>query len=119
MEKTDGMLMTLSLLPLGLAVLCFGLSFAAGVMTIVKVQTAAGANYSLAQLRGGTHPDQPPEGALREAAESGVLRAIAESSGSAKRYGDWQFRLLIAGAVLFVAWHVLAMYLRTIAESTA
>ena len=31
------------------------------------------------------------------------------------KWGNWQFRLLITGACFYIAWHVLEMYLRTIA----
>jgi len=42
-----------------------------------------------------------------------VLRKmIDERSKEAAGYAAWQFNFLIGGATLFVAWHVLEMYLR-------
>jgi len=48
-------------------------------------------------------------------ASEGIRSAIEWNSERANRLGHWQFRLLVAGAFLYVAWHVLEMYLRGVA----
>jgi hypothetical protein len=56
----------------------------------------------------GTHPQDI-------AAGSEILHEIfKDQSSKANLYAKLQFRFLITGAVLYVAWHVLEMYLRTV-----
>ena len=115
-QKTDGLIITLSLLPLGGAVLLWGLSFYFGIKNLLFVQTALGANYSLLQLDKGVHADQPDHPQVCEVAIRGIKSAIESSVKKAQFYGIWQFRLLITGAALFVLWHILEMILRTSAS---
>ncbi len=108
-QKTDGLLLTWWLLPVGLATLCWGLSFFCGCKNVVWVQTSISANYSLLQLKQGSHPDQPPHPELVQAAISGVHSALTTNGNKAQFYGAWQFRFLIAGAILFIVWRVAEM----------
>ena len=112
-QKTESATFTWWLVPMGFAVLSFGLSFVFGVLTLIRVNAAIGANYQLLQLHAGLHQDQPSMPDELQAAKTGVARGIAHSSTRAKKYTDRQFWWLIAGAVFFVAWHVLQIYLRT------
>lgn len=114
-QKTDGLKITWSLIPLGLAVLLWGLSFYFGIKNLIWVQTAIFANYSLLQLQKGVHPEQPDHPQLLEAAIRGVTSALESNAKSAQFYGIWQFRLLIGGGILFIVWHILEMVLRTYA----
>ncbi|MBU0699892.1 hypothetical protein KKE26_01120 [bacterium] len=114
-QKTDGLKITYSLLPLGVAILLWGLSFYFGIKNLLWVQTSIYANYSLLQLQKGVYPEQPDHPQMLEAAIRGVRSAIESNVGKSQFYGVWQFRLLIAGAVLFLVWHVLEMALRTYA----
>ena len=114
-QKTDGLKITFSLIPLGFAVLIWILSFYCGVKNLSWVQTSLSANFNLLQLRKGVHPDQPDHPQLQEAAIEGVTSALESNVKYAQFYGVWQFRLLIAGAVLFLVWHILEMVLRTYA----
>jgi hypothetical protein len=115
-QKTDGSKITYSLLPLGAAVLLWGLSFYFGVKDLLWVQTSIFANYNLLQLQKGVHPDQPIHPQLLEAAIQGVKSALDFNINKVQSYGVWQFRLLIGGAILFLVWHVLEMVLRTYAQ---
>ena len=112
-QKTSGEKLTWSMVPLGLATLSWGLSFYCGCKNLLWVQTAIFANYSLLQLESGIHPDQPPHPKLLQAAEEGVKRAIKKNIEGAEFHGKWQFRLLILGGILFIAWHILNMILWT------
>lgn len=114
-QKTAGLKITYSLIPLGAAVLLWGLSFYFGVKNLLWIQTSIYANYSLLQLQTGVHPEQPDHPQMLEAAIQGVKSALESNVNKAQFYGVWQFRLLIAGAILFVVWHVLEMVLRTYA----
>lgn len=112
-QKTTDLILTWSMLPLGGAVAAWGTSFYFGCKNLLWVQTSISANYSLLQLQKGVHPDQPNHQQLLEAANRGVKSALESNVKNAQFYGEWQFRLLIAGAVLFLAWHVIEMILRT------
>jgi len=46
-----------------------------------------------------------------------VLSEMNGMNDKATAYDRWQFRLLITGAILFLAWHVLGMYRLTIIGS--
>ena len=113
-QKSEGHILSWSILPLGLSVVSFGLSFWCGVRTIERVVANLGATYSLIQLQMGTHPDQPPEGDPLVGAKSGVRRAATHIADQATTYTRWQYRFLILGSVLFLTWHILIMYQETI-----
>jgi hypothetical protein len=114
-QKTSGLKLTWSMLPLGLAVLLWGVSFFFGCKNLLWVQTSIYANYSLLQLQKGVHPEQPDHAQLLEAAISGVRSALESNIKNAQFYAQWEFRLLIAGAVFFLAWHIVEMIIRTYA----
>jgi hypothetical protein len=114
-KRTDGLKITYSLIPLGAAVLLWGVSFYFGVKNLLWVQTSIFANYSLLQLQKGVHPEQPDHPQILEAAIRGVRSAFESNIKNAQFYGIWQFRLLITGAIFFLLWHVLEMVLRTYA----
>lgn len=109
-QKTDGLPLSWWLLPVGVATLLWGGSFYCGCRNIDRVSAATSANFSLLQLRQGSHPNQPPHAQLTEAALRGVGSALESNIQKAHKYAIWQFRLLIAGAVLFVSWRVLEMF---------
>jgi hypothetical protein len=44
-----------------------------------------------------------------EAASAGIQGAMESNSERANRLGHLQFRALVAGGVLYVAWHVIAI----------
>jgi hypothetical protein len=114
-QKTSGAKLSLSMIPLGFATLSWGLSFYCGCRNLLWVQVTVYANYSLLQLKSGIHPNQPADPKECQIAEQGVRLAIEENIESAASHGKWQFRLLILGAVFFLAWHILDMVLRTFA----
>ena len=107
-QKTDGLSLSWWLLPVAAATISWALSFYCGCRNLHWVSAATSANYSLLQLRAGSHPQQPhPQ--LVEAATAGVMSALESNTKRAKVFGDWQFRLLILGAVFFIAWRILEM----------
>ena len=109
-QKTEGLALSWWLFPVGIASICWAASFYCGCKNLTWVQTALYANYNLLQLKRGTHPDQPPHPQMVEAAVSGVKGALNINGTNAQFYGIWQFRLLISGAVFFIAWRVLEMF---------
>lgn len=107
--RTDDLAMSWWLVPVGLSTISWGLSFYCGCQNLVWVQSSLYANFNLLQLRRGSHPDQPPHPDLTSAAIAGVSQALKQNGQSAQFYAVWQFRLLLLGAVLFIAWRVVEM----------
>jgi hypothetical protein len=114
-QKTVGLPFSWSMAPLGGAAIAWGLSFYFGCKNVSWVLTALYANVGLLQLKSGTHPNQPAHPQELTAAVAGVRNALDHNAEKAYFYASWQFRTLIIGGVLFIAWHVLEMYLRTVA----
>lgn len=112
-QKTDGYIITDSLIPLGIAVLLWGVSFYYGLKNILWVQASIIANYNLLQFEKGIHPQQPTDLSSHAVVVDTLRDIIDDNSDKAQFYQIWQFRLLITGAVFFLEWHVLEMLLRT------
>ena len=110
-QRTSGTEIHVTLIPLGLAVVSWGASFWCGCQNRGYFSSAMYANHALLQLQSGTHPEQPGHPELTRAAIEGVKIAAERNSQKTNRYSHWQFRLLIVGAILFIAWHVTVMAL--------
>jgi hypothetical protein len=108
-NKTEGLSPSWWLTPVAAAAFCWGLSFFAGCRAICWVQASVGANYNLVCLEFGLHPEQPADPQDLATAKSGVRAALANNMSKADTFSTWQFRLLIAGALLFIAWRILEM----------
>lgn len=113
-QKTTGQKLSWSMLPLGIADLCWGLSFFLGCKYVSWDQATKYCNFSMLQLQSGTHPGQPTDPQRLAAAIAGLRDATGSNLTIAQRCSFWQFRLLVYGAVLFLLWHVIEMYLLTI-----
>jgi hypothetical protein len=112
-EKTSGLNLSWSMLPLGLAVIMWALSFYFGCKSLYWIQSSILANYSLLQLYKGVHSTQPNDPQVLNAAIKGVTKAFDSNVSKATFYDRWQFYLLIIGAVGFIAWHITEMIIRT------
>ena len=102
-----------SLIPLAVAVLLWGVSFVLGCKYILYTQSNAYANFELLRFQRGEHPLAGKNPDLIRAASEGITEAIESNAKQLKRFGDGQFLFLVIGAVLFVAWHVLGIVLRS------
>lgn len=115
MQKSEGMLLAWPMIPLAFAAVCWALSFYFGCKCVTWVQTALYANIAFLQLKSGSHPEQPKEPNELAGAIAGVRKALDHNSEKVRTYANLQFRFLVLGAILFIAWHVYGMYLRTYA----
>ena len=112
-NQTQGAAITWYQIPLALGVLSWGLSFFFGCGHVSYVNSALYANAILLQVHSGQHPEVGTHPQKMAATSEGILQAFESNSDRANRLGNLQFRLLVAGAVLYVVWHVLEMYLRS------
>lgn len=98
--------------PLALGVLSWALSFWFGCRHIHYVNSNLYANATYLQVGDGQHPDVGTHPQRIEAAKDGIRSAMESNADCANRNSWRQFRFLVAGAVLYVIWHILGMYLR-------
>jgi|GEM_PF-606436 len=101
--------LTWSKLPLALAVLSWAFSFFAGCRQLRDVTNVMQANYDLLRVEEGLHPQFPNHPQVVEI----ITEAVRELADKTGRWGVWQFRFLILGAVFYVLWHGTEMALRT------
>jgi len=113
LSQTQGATLALSQIPLGLAVLLWGLSFVAGCRHLSYVESTLYANGSLLKVQAGEDPRTGDHPQLIAAASEGIREAIEGNSTKAQFYGRHQFTLFVLGAVCYIGWHVFEMWLRT------
>lgn len=101
--------LTLSKIPLGLAILSWAFSFYAGCRQLNEVTSILQQNYDLLRVQEGLHPDFPNHPSVVATIEDFVRENVAKTG----RWGARQFRFLITGAVFYILWHVTEMALRT------
>jgi hypothetical protein len=109
--QTQNTTLAYSQTPLALAVLCWGLSFVYGCRSIWATQNVIQQNYEMLRTKAGLHPVLPPDPEFLK----WIANRIEEQSKTSGRPSRWQYKFLIAGAVFYIAWHILEMYLRTVA----
>ena len=85
-NKTTGLKVTCTDIPLGLSVFFCGLSFYFGCKYIDWCQTATFSNFNLLQLKKGVHPQQPQHTQEVEAPISAVTSALESNSSNAGKY---------------------------------
>lgn len=112
-NQTQGMPLSWSLIPLVCAVLLWGLSFLFGCLHLQYVNSILYANADLLKVEAGEHPEVGRHPEIMAAASEGIRAAIESNSRRSSRFGRWQFYSLILGAIAYLAWHILEMYLRT------
>ena len=109
--KTD--VFSVSLAPLGLAVLSWAGSFFVGCRYVEYVNSTLFANAEYLKVKAGIHPEAGSNPSYIQAASEGIMDAMQSNSKKASALGRSQFRLLILGGVLFVIWHIAEMAIRS------
>lgn len=107
--QTTEATLSITKIPLGLAVLCWGLSFYCGCKQLLQTSNILQQNYEMLRVQAGLNPEFPPHPQIIT-----IIRdAIGEQIKKSGQWGRRQFLLLLAGAFFYVVWHVLEMYFRT------
>lgn len=113
-NQTRTVALSWSQIPLGVAILAWGLSFYIGCRNRVWVIASLRTNAAVLEVNGGRHPFS---GTNQEAIAVGLdtLNEVYKNqSDHANKYFGLQYKFLIAGAVLYLIWHVYEMYLRNV-----
>ena len=108
-QRTTGQSLNWGHILLGLAVMLWGASFFAGCRNRAYFSSTLYANLALLQLQDDSHPKSSTHREAVAAACDGVRAAAGQNSASCNRWGKWQFRLLLTGALAFLAWHIVGM----------
>lgn len=111
-NQTQNQVLASSQIPLAAAVLAWAFSFFAGCKHIDWVSSTIRVNAGLLQVQSGEHPLTGRDPNRVASAKELLTKSFEEASRLAQRYYRLQFWTLILGAVFYVAWHVLEMYLR-------
>ena len=112
-KQTESSVLSWSQLPLAAAVAAWALSFFFGCRHQAYISSTLFANVALLQMESGRHPaalGAHPQAVA--AASAGIREAAERNAKDASRFADWQFRALVMGAILYIAWHVVGMYQR-------
>lgn len=105
--------LSVSQVPLALAVLAWAASFYSGCRHLNWTAAILGKNFELLRVEEGTHPMAGNEPEHMQLA-SGVLRTILENDlNTASRLAQWQFASFILGAAFYISWHIGEMWMRT------
>jgi hypothetical protein len=96
--KTSGQPLKLSQIPLGLAIISWGLSAFCGLRFLKYVISNLYANSAYLNEK---NADKA----------KGIRKAMDLNSETASKYSNWQERLFYSGIILFIVWHIFEMYL--------
>ena len=105
--------LSMSQIPPGLAVFFWLLSFLCGCLHTERYQRALWLNELLLDVNQGTNAITGLDPAFMAVASQDTRERFNKASIAMKRFGSWQFRFLILGALVYLIWHVWQMYLRT------
>jgi len=111
--QTQNIIFGRSLIPLGISILCWGLSFFFGCRNREYYISILYANFDLLNVRLGYHPSTGSHPQKIQAASEGIMRAIQRNSDKASRLAHLQMTTFILGALFYLVWHILEIYLRT------
>lgn len=111
--QTQNIIFSLSLIPLGISILCWGFSFFFGCRNREYYNSILYANYDLLRVQLGDYPETGSHPQKIQAASEGIMQAIQDNSDRANRLGHLQMTTFILGALFYLVWHILEIYLRT------
>jgi hypothetical protein len=112
-HQTQDAKLSLSQIPLGVAVALWGLSFFYGCRHLIYTSLVLRDNSALLDVQAGEHPMAGRDMDRIEASVK-ILRDIIEKhSTKASWFARLQFNSLVCGAIFYLAWHIYEMWLRT------
>ena len=112
LNRTQGYVLSWSLLSVGIAVFFWGLSFFFGCRHLEYVTSSLHTNAELIKVTTGVHPEIGPNPVVISKMSTVILEIIEDKQKSSVFYATWQFRFLIFGALAYITWHILEMYHR-------
>jgi hypothetical protein len=111
--KTTGQSLKLTQIPLGFAILLWGLSIYYGLNFLKLITSTLYANNTYFEIMQGVHPEVGVHPERIKAASTGIKQAMSINSDTASKYARRQESFFYIGIILFIIWHVLEMYCLT------
>lgn len=102
-NQTQGAKIALSQIPIALSVICWGMSFYFGCRQQYNILSCLRMNITLIQAQLGQEPTVGSNPQTITAATQALEKVIKEISDRANSCIHWQFRMLIIGAIFFLA----------------
>jgi hypothetical protein len=112
-NQTQGAKLAWSQLPLACAVTFWALSFGFGCRHLGYVERTLYANSELLKVAAGEDPKIGMHSQSIAIASETIREVIELNSKRAGRFARWQFRCLVLGAMSYLAWHVVEMWLHS------
>jgi hypothetical protein len=118
LSRAESRPLSQSLIPWGLALLFWGVSFSFGCIHLMLMNSILYGNSVLLEVESGIDPQigNPPLGTspqLFQIASKGIRTAIKRNTSKASTFGQLQTWFFAAGGIAYIGWQVLEMYLRT------
>jgi hypothetical protein len=105
--------LTLLLIPWGLALVLWGLSFFCGCRYLMYSMSMLYSDATMIQIKNGEHPAIGTNFKLAQAASEGIREALSDNIKKAKRLALLEIWFFIGGILAYVVWQLLEMYIRT------
>ena len=115
-KLTSGSVLSFSMIPLGLAIFSWGISFFFGCRKLNYSHATLYSNALLLEIQRGIHPETGAHPQMIAAASEGIREALKSNNDKITFYGKWQFRFLIIGSLLFLTWHIIEMIIKTVSK---
>jgi hypothetical protein len=108
-NQTHGANLSITQIPLGLAVLSWAFSFFSGCYFLRYRHAVTSVNAYLFRVQGGGEPKVGTNPQTIATVSNDIRQVMEKHSDKAIRFGKAQFRLLVTGGLLYIVWHILEM----------
>jgi hypothetical protein len=112
-NETQSVGLSISQIPLGLAVVSLGMSFLFGCLYVENNKEIIRLNSLFLLVESDQLPWTSNNPQMKRYALTDTNTHVDTALARFRFNGVWQFRCLILGGVLYLVWHIWQMYLRT------
>jgi hypothetical protein len=111
---TMGKPFSINYIPLGFAIVSWGSSIFLGLKYLKYMMSIINANIEYLNIKSGQHPHAGRNPELIKAGMEGVMNAMDSNIKKASLFFRWQNYLFITGMILFIVYHIISMYLKSV-----
>lgn len=111
--RTNGQTLKLTQIPLGIAILCWGVSIFCGLKFLQYSISILYSNYHYFEIINGNDSDIGSNDENIKIGVDAFKKAMNINVEVAGKYFNWQGILFYLGIVFFIVWHIVEMYFNT------